>query len=92
MEAGKKAANQFYAKLHDDEDGIVVDINGMSGGPIFGLKYVDGKLKYQVIGVQSGWYQSKRIITACPFSSFGQALRNLIEEVKQSLGISGKTY
>ena len=83
--AGQKVANQFYAKLHDDEDGVVADIDGMSGGPIFGLKNVDDKWKCQVIGVQSGWYQGNRVIAACPFSSFGFALRSLVEEAKRSL-------
>lgn len=83
--AGAKAANQFYGKLSEDEDSAVSDLDGMSGGPIFGLKQVDGHWKYQVIGVQSGWYRQIRTIAACPFSSFGQALEELVALAQTSV-------
>jgi hypothetical protein len=84
--AGSKTANQFYAKLQDDPNGAVADVNGMSGGPIFGLKNVAGRWMYQVIGVQSGWYESSRVTAACPFSSFGMALEEAVASAKASIG------
>ena len=63
-DAGRKAENQFYARLKDL--GNVKDIDGMSGGPVFALKKVDEEWQYKVIGVQSGWYQNARVIAACP--------------------------
>lgn len=78
--AGTKAQNQFYAKLAEGYEPFVKDIDGMSGGPIFALKHSDGIWKYVVIGVQSAWYRSTKVIAACPFSSFGLALELVINK------------
>jgi hypothetical protein len=78
--AGRKAENQFYARLTDL--GNVKDIGGMSGGPVFALKKVEGEWKYKVIGVQSTWYPSARTIAACPFVSLGASLEELVEAAK----------
>ncbi len=83
--AGRKAENQFYARLKDM--GNVKDIDGMSGGPVFALKKVDTEWKYTVIGVQSGWYPSAQIIAACPISSFGVAIAEAVESAKASLEV-----
>jgi len=80
--AGRRAENQFYARLKDL--GNVKDIDGMSGGPVFALKKVDGEWKYMVIGVQSGWYPTARTIAACPFASLGVALEEGVGAVKAS--------
>ena len=74
---GRKAENQFYARLKDL--GNIMDIDGMSGGPVFALKKVENRWKYKVIGVQSGWYRSTRTIVACPFASLGTELEALVE-------------
>lgn len=81
--AGRKAENQFYARLKDL--GNVKDIDGMSGGPVFALKKIAGEWKYKVIGVQSSWYPSTCTIAACPFSSLGAELEDLVESVKASI-------
>ena len=78
--AGPKAQNQFYGRLQGDSAEVVRDIDGMSGGPIFALKKVHGIWKYAVIGVQSGWYPSSRTITACPFTSLGFALEQVVTD------------
>lgn len=84
--AERRAENQFFAKLADGSEDVVKDVAGMSGGPIFMLQKADGSWKYSVIGVQSAWYPGARIIAACPFSSFAEALEPLVEEAlsKQS--------
>lgn len=87
-QAGRKAENQFYGRLNDDPDGIVSDIDGMSGGPIFNLKKIDGTWKYSVIGVQSAWYEKSRIIAACPFSSLGKALEQIVTDARAALNRS----
>lgn len=81
--AGPRSENQFYALLADGGEQAVRDIDGMSGGPVFMLKYEDGKWKYGVIGVQSGWYPADRTIAACPFSSFAFALEEAIQVAHQ---------
>lgn len=87
--SGSKAQNQFYGRLKDDSAGMLKDVDGMSGGPIFALKKVAGTWKYSVIGVQSAWYEKSRIIAACPLSSFAVALEELVSSVR--LSASGHT-
>jgi hypothetical protein len=79
-QAGLKATNQFFARLKDDTAGILKDVDGMSGGPVFALKKFEGKWRYSVIGVQSGWYKQLRVIAACPITSFALALENIVLE------------
>lgn len=86
MAAGRKAENQFYGWLKDGSVGMVKDVDGMSGGPLFALKKIDGTWKYSVIGVQSGWYKTSRTIAACPLSSFALALEELVSNVVAELG------
>ncbi|WP_152620434.1 hypothetical protein [Pseudomonas sp. W15Feb9B] len=77
---GYRAENQFYAKLMDGSEEVVNNISGMSGGPIIALRQVDSIWKYNVIGIQSAWYSGSRILAACPFSSFAEALERVVEE------------
>lgn len=81
--AGRKAENKFYAKLADNSERFVNDIVGMSGGPVFTLLLVDETWKYKVIGVQSAWYPSNRVVAVCPFAAFGEALEAEIEAALQ---------
>lgn len=87
----QRAQNQFYAKLADGSENFVQDIDGMSGGPVFMLHQVDEIWKYKVIGVQSAWYRSSRVVAVCPFSSFGEALEPVVEEALQLARKSGST-
>lgn len=84
--AGSRTQNQFYGRLKDDSVGMLKDVDGMSGGPIFALKKVDGTWKYSAIGVQSAWYKKSRTIVACPLSSFAIALEELVSSVTAELG------
>ena len=73
QQAEGRAENKLYATLRTQPgiDGAIVhDIGGMSGGPIFGVKTVNGELRYWVIGIQSGWYQGSRIASFCPLVGF----------------------
>ncbi len=76
LAAGRKAENQFYARITDP--GSVKDADGMSGGPVFALKFREGRWWYTVIGIQSAWYRDSRVIVACPFSSLGIALEEIV--------------
>ncbi len=40
--AEQKAQNQFYARLLNGSEQVVNDVDGMSGGPLFMLKNIDG--------------------------------------------------
>lgn len=81
--ADQKAKNQFYARLADGSETFVQDVDGMSGGPVFMVHQVGETWKYKVIGVQSAWYRSSRVVAICPFSSFGEALEPVVEEALQ---------
>ena len=85
--AEQRAENQFFAKLADDSEGVVKDVVGMSGGPIIMLRHAGGTWKYSVIGVQSAWYPASRIVAACPFTSFANALEPVVKEALAKLGL-----
>jgi hypothetical protein len=75
-----KSANQFYGKLKDDSNHILDDVDGMSGGPIVMLQQLNGTWKYGIIGVQSAWYSSLRVVAGCPFKSFAISLKPIVED------------
>lgn len=61
---------------------ININIQGMSGGPIFGFrKNNEGQLKYWVIALQSGLFKNKRIITACPIQNFADWIDSVLEKI-----------
>lgn len=61
---------RFYGKIlsmvgNDGERQIVLeDINGMSGGPIFGLRLKGGDLDDRLIAVQGSWGAQSRVVAA----------------------------
>jgi hypothetical protein len=65
----------------NDEDAEIETVEGMSGGPIYGLRrHEKGRLLYHAVAVQSRWIRSKRIIFGCPLPNFAeQVLRLLIQ-------------
>lgn len=77
--ADQRSENSFYARL--DPSSNVKDIDGMSGGPIFTLKKIEGKWVYHVIGVQSGWYPQSRVIFACPIKPLFLEIEELVETI-----------
>src|SRR5262249_32188711 len=49
------------------------DLDGMSGGPIFGFFMgEDGQWRYWIVALQSRWNAEKRIIFACPVQVIGR--------------------
>ena len=56
---------RFYAKVADL--GHIDDIEGMSGGPIFGFKKLpSGEAIYALVGLQNSWLKKEKCIAACP--------------------------
>lgn len=61
---------RFYGKIlsmvgNDGERQIVLeDINGMSGGPIFGLRLKGGDLDDRLVAVQGSWGAQSRVVAA----------------------------
>ena len=83
VSAGNRAQNQFYAKLAEDSENVLNDVDGMSGGPIFMIRDAGDTWEYNLIGVQSAWYRDSRVIAACPFTLFGTALEPIVSEAIQ---------
>jgi len=88
---GRRAENKFYARLADDSERFVNDIDGMSGGPVFLLRQIDDIWKYKVIGIKCSWYPSSRVVAVCPIATFGEALESIVEEALQLVGDAGGT-
>jgi hypothetical protein len=57
---------RFYGKL--SENWPRGEIDGMSGGPVFGFSTRTGE--FGVIAIQSGWLDQRRITFACPVGEF----------------------
>ena len=76
-----KRENQFYSKLDDDPSAVIKDLKGMSGSPVFSCKIENGQLYYRLLGVQSAWYRSLRIVAACSIASFGMAVKQALDDV-----------
>jgi hypothetical protein len=65
---------QFYAKLLVDETDLK-SIDGMSGGPILGFRRrEDGNGLYWIVGLQSSWLPTSRIVCACPLAPFAEGI------------------
>ncbi len=63
----------------------VDDIDGMSGGPVFGVHIEQGRIKFSLVGIQSGWEPDSRVIAACPVPPFAEWLAGMIDG-KTALG------
>jgi hypothetical protein len=69
-----------------EQDQVVVsDIGGMSGGPVFGLRVVEGKLRYWLFGVQSSWLPQARVVGICPMLRFLLAIENALRMAAASV-------
>ena len=82
-EARKTAENKLFGAIRTNpvlDGGAVRDIDGMSGGPVFGTKSVDGVLRYWAIGIQSSWYELRRIACFCPLPGFLLAVKQAIRK------------
>ena len=82
----RSTSPRFYAKV-PIADGIVggsqiqlTDIDGMSGGPIFAVRWVDERhIQYWIVAVQSAWLKSERILAACPIPPLVRAIEQSID-------------
>lgn len=71
---------RFVAKIRDGED--ISDIQGMSGGPIFGFNELDSEgARYWPIAVQSSWLPSQRILIGTPLPLVASMVYRLIESI-----------
>ncbi len=68
---------RIYGKIqsldwqHEDGAVAITDIDGMSGGPMFGLRDCsDGSVEYKLVGIQSSWANESKVVAACPAKPF----------------------
>ncbi len=67
----------FYGCITLDES--VTDIEGMSGGPIFGFYKNDkNELRYWLVALQSTWIKKFKFIKACPTNLLGKFLEEML--------------
>ncbi|MDB5308809.1 MAG: hypothetical protein JWO38_3011 [Gemmataceae bacterium] len=78
---------RFIGRINVD---IPFGIEGMSGGPIFGLcRLPNGNLGYTVVALQSEWYPDTKTIFACPVHMFGELLASHVKGEIQTPEESG---
>lgn len=75
----------LYAKLIDDSINVVNDIDGMSGGPIFGVQHIPEGFRYSIIGIQAGWYKHQRMLVICPIADFASQLLECVKSAQINL-------
>lgn len=88
--AGARAENQFYAQFSHGAEVRIDDADGLSGSPVFALKKIDGGWKYNVIGVQSGWYPETRVLVICPIASFAFEMEKIVQDALDGRNESGE--
>jgi hypothetical protein len=65
---------RFYGQILAP-DSVLRDIDGMSGGPIIGLRQrSDGWGLYWIVAIQSSWIPSRRIMIAYPFPPLARSI------------------
>ncbi len=84
--------DRFYAKIvsreghFENEEIYLLDVNGMSGGPIFAVKAQADGCDYQLMPIQSEWSKSAGIVVGCYIKPFIEAVTRKIEQFEQSDG------
>jgi hypothetical protein len=80
--------SQECARLIDESNaaGVVLnDMAGMSGAPVYGFRMVDGRLKYWLVGIQSGWLKTRRLALVYPVRPFLEATKAAVDRMFQRL-------
>jgi hypothetical protein len=74
--------NNFYGQVHsiqNDDNSLLTDISGMSGGPIFGIRRINEKnFEYRIIAIQCSWFK-KMYIRGTRFDNVIKIINKAIE-------------
>jgi hypothetical protein len=64
----KAFPRQFYKIIDgmDDPNEPLDSIVGMSGGPVFAAREINDEMRYWLVGIQSGWDSTSRVVAVCP--------------------------
>ncbi len=80
----EKPFPRFVGKIFDNV--TLSDIDGLSGGPIIGVgDGGDGKRRYWIVAIQSGWIKRKRIVFGCPVTVFTTLVDEQLNQVAEEL-------
>jgi hypothetical protein len=84
----RKPFERFYGRIGlPNGPGNLTDIDGMSGGPIFGFNHNDkGEPEYFLYAVQSGWDSETKTIAACFIQPLIKDLAAQIDEHRRKHG------
>jgi len=78
--------DKVFAEFAEADNPITPsDLAGMSGSPVFGMRRVEGTLKYWLVGIQSGWFERSRKLTIYPIAGLLHELNSIVEAVKARL-------
>lgn len=82
--------NRFLGRIEslkgiiDGQQYEIKDIDGMSGGPVFGIKFDGKSARVSIVGVQSCWKKQHRVCGVTKISSFVDWLDNKIDTLLDS--------
>jgi hypothetical protein len=76
-EATDTRAPRFVGRIVDM--GGIADIDGMSGGPIFGVT-ADEPAQYRLVAVQGSWLSGSRTVFGCRVDVIRELMRQWVEE------------
>jgi hypothetical protein len=58
----------------------IKDLDGVSGGPVVGLRRTESTATLHIIGIQSGVLESAEILTVCPLRGFLEVIETYLRE------------
>lgn len=70
----------------EDKEIFLLDVNGMSGGPIFALQAHADRCDYHLVAIQSEWSESAGVVVGCYITPFIEAVTKKIEQLEQREG------
>jgi hypothetical protein len=84
----QKRFERHHFRVKDDLAAVEIPlttIEGMSGGPVFGMEWIGEDLRYWLIGLQSSWEPKSQVVAVFPADHrLRQALLNILELLRKS--------
>jgi hypothetical protein len=61
-------------------DGSLMDLHGVSGGPVFGFQFTDVDTRMWLVGLQSGQLEECKLATVCPTERFLALIQEKLDD------------
>lgn len=78
----KDIKGRFHAKISSELP--FESIVGMSGGPIFGINFVD-PMRYWIVAILSSWIEGKKEVFGCPIQTIGNMIKEEMRKARERL-------